>query len=634
MPKQSNLDRPALHVAFFNRSYYPDTSATGQLLTELCESLVSEYGCRISVVAGVPLLPTTDSPQSRSLISREKHAGVEVLRARGTRFSKVRFAGRFSNYVTYFLSACWAGLHLDQPSVVVCLTDPPIIGLAGYLASRRFGCPLVMAYKDIFPEAARLLEDFDSPFVEAVLERVNRFLAKGADRVAVLGSTMQKRLLEKGASPSRTVIIPDWTDCRQVRPAPKDNPFSRQHGLVDKFVVMHSGNIGLSQGLEVMIEAAAHLKDVPDIQFVLVGEGVKKASLQARVRELGLENVRFLPFQPKSELIHSFASADVFLVSLKERLAGYIVPSKLYGILAAGRPYVASVDKESEVTEITQIHDCGLLTSLGKGEDVAEKILWMYENPDQCKLMGENARRAGLLFDRPVQIKAYYDLFHRLAEERREEIHTPSAKRLFDILLSAAGLLVSSPLWLVISLSLKLDDGGPVFYGQERVGRGERIFKSWKFRSMVPESDRDFGPLAASQGDPRVTRVGRLLRATAMDELPQLWNILKGDMSFVGPRALMPEEISPASPETPAQLLSEVSGYRERHRVTPGLTGIAQIYRSRDVPARLKFRLDRLYIRKRSFWLDLRLIAISFWITCRGTWEEPGDKLRSSGKRN
>src|SRR6266481_5287462 len=187
-------------------------------------------------------------------------------------------------------------------------------------------------------------------------------------------------------------------------------------------------------------------------------------------------------------------------------------------------------------------------------------------------------------------------------------------------------LLASLPLWALIAILIKLDDGGPVFYGQERVGWGGRRFRGWKFRSMVPDSDRRFGPLPAMVDDARITRVGRLLRATAMDELPQLWNIFLGDMSFVGPRALAPAEIE-VEDSGHVVPLEKIPGYEARHRVRPGLTGITQIYASRDLPRREKFRLDLLYIRKRTFWLDCRLIALSFWITFRGRWEHRGRKV-------
>jgi colanic acid biosynthesis glycosyl transferase WcaI len=407
-----------MHIAFFNRSFYPDTAATGQLLTELCEGLVKEHACRVSVVAGVPLLPAAGnggSTTKRRLVDRERYQGIEILRARGTRFSKRRFIGRFSNYVSYFLSACYAGLRLDRPDVVVALTDPPIVGLAGYLASRRFGVPFVISYRDIFPEVARLLEDFQSETVNRVLHKVNCFLVQKADRIVALGETMRARLIDgKGAEPAKTLVIPDWADCAEIVPGPKPNAFSLAQGLAEKFVVMHSGNLGLSQGLEAVVEASAHLRMFPDIQMVFVGEGVKKPVLEAQVRTLGLQNVRFLPYQPKESLRDSFASADMFVVSLKQGLAGYIVPSKLYGILAAGRPYVAAVEEACEVATITRQYDCGLLAEPGDAKRLADRILSLYHDRALAQRLGANARRAALVFDRPLQVQAYYNLFREL----------------------------------------------------------------------------------------------------------------------------------------------------------------------------------------------------------------------------
>jgi len=202
----------------------------------------------------------------------------------------------------------------------------------------------------------------------------------------------------------------------------------------------------------------------------------------------------------------------------------------------------------------------------------------------------------------------------------------PDAKRLLDMLLSGSGLVASAPLWGVIAALIKLQDGGPVFFSQERVGRDGRTFRALKFRSMTVDAEAKTGPIQSGEHDPRVTRLGRLLRATAMDELPQLWNIFRGDMSFVGPRALRPGEID-VNGRGVLERLEDVPGFRERTAVVPGLTGIAQIYAARDIVRRHKFRYDKLYIRRQSFWLDVRLIVLSFWITFRGTWENRGGKL-------
>jgi lipopolysaccharide/colanic/teichoic acid biosynthesis glycosyltransferase len=193
-------------------------------------------------------------------------------------------------------------------------------------------------------------------------------------------------------------------------------------------------------------------------------------------------------------------------------------------------------------------------------------------------------------------------------------------KRAFDALLAGTGLALSAPVWAVAAALIKLEDGGPVFYRQERVGQHGTTFSVLKFRSMVVHAERDHGPLQASAGDARITRIGRLMRATAMDELPQLVNIFKGDMSFVGPRALRPGEIEAAG-NGAVVAMEDVEGYAARTAVQPGLTGVAQIYAPRDVTRRHKFRYDRVYVKRRSFWLDIRLILLSFWISLRGTWE-------------
>ena len=203
---------------------------------------------------------------------------------------------------------------------------------------------------------------------------------------------------------------------------------------------------------------------------------------------------------------------------------------------------------------------------------------------------------------------------------------TPWAKRAFDVVLAGAGLVAASPLACVIAAAITLEDRGPIFYGQDRVGEGGRLFGALKFRSMIPNAETATGAVQAAADDPRVTRVGRILRATAMDELPQLWNIFRGDMSFVGPRALRPGEIETLASGEHVEMTA-IPGYAERHSVRPGLTGVAQVFAARDVPRRHKFRYDRIYVRRQSFSLDLRLILLSFWITFRGKWEARERKI-------
>jgi len=201
-------------------------------------------------------------------------------------------------------------------------------------------------------------------------------------------------------------------------------------------------------------------------------------------------------------------------------------------------------------------------------------------------------------------------------------------KRPIDIILSSAGIIASSPLWTIIAIAIWLEDKGPVFYSQERVGIDGKKFKALKFRTMIPDSDEKFGPMQAVENDPRVTKVGKILRNSAMDELPQLLSILKGDMSFVGPRALLPRELETGNNNNSTEEdINNIPGYKERHVVRPGLTGIAQVYAPRDITRKNKFRYDMVYIKNRSLMLDIKLIILSFWITFKRKWESRNKKF-------
>lgn len=401
-----------MKVTFFNRSYWPDTGATGQLLTELAEDLVAHHGAEVTVVTGYPLSANGPLPP------RQVRHGVTIIRARGTTLAPRRFAGRAANYLSYFASAMLHAFRLPPQDVMVALTDPPIAGLIALAARRR--APFVFFCQDIFPEVASTLEDFRSTSINGVLDRVNRTLVARAARIIALGDTMARRLIDgKGADPARVTVIHNWADTAAIEPSAKDNTFSRAHGLEARFVVLHAGNIGQSQNLEVVIDAAARLRERPDIVFLFIGDGTRRAALEAMAAARGLDNVRFLPFQPRSELRWTYATADVCLVSLKPGLAGYIVPSKLYPILAAGRPFIAAVESDSEVAAIARSCACGVLARPGDPADLAAQIEALAGDEAHRRAMGQRARAASAAFARTTQVARHAEVLGEVAATAR-----------------------------------------------------------------------------------------------------------------------------------------------------------------------------------------------------------------------
>lgn len=406
-------------MVFFNRSYYPDFGATGQLLTELCEDLVARFGYDVTVVAGMPLSAEQSVQPLHwyAPVRREERNGVRILRAWGTARATRKFTGRISNYLTYFTSAALASFRIGRPDVVVALTDPPIVSLTAIAAATATQARFVFLCQDIFPEVARLLEDFQNARVEALLTRVGKFTASRADRIIALGETMKRRLVEtKGADPGRIRVIHNWSDAEAIQPASKDNVFAREHDLVDKFVVMHSGNVGMSQDVDALLDVAERLRDLPNVVIAIVGEGARKKFLQAEAERRELTSVRFFPYQPKARLIDSFATADVFIVSLKEGLAGFIVPSKLYGVLVAGRPFIAAIEADSEPAQIAREHECGIVVKSGDRAGIEAAIRRLVADPSLRERFGRNARSAGVIYSRPHAVEAYRNVFEEITE--------------------------------------------------------------------------------------------------------------------------------------------------------------------------------------------------------------------------
>ena len=401
-----------MRICFFNRSYWPDQAATGQLLTELAEDLADRHGCEVTVVAGRALNAARAVRGPWWPVGLEGHRGVTIWRANGTTLRPRRFVDRATNYATYLASATLAARMIGRQDVVVSLTDPPVLGRIALAAARRAGARFVFLCEDIFPEVAALLEDFHHPGVNRVLDRINRGLLRDADAIVALGGRMRLRLVEeKGADPSRVRVIHNWADCEAIQPGAKDNAFARAHGLADRFVLMHSGNVGLSQNLDVLVEAAARLQANDRLVIAVVGDGARREALERDAAARRLTNLRFLPYQPKELLHESFAAADAFLISLKPGLEGYIVPSKLYGVLAAGRPYVAAVDPSCEAAVLAREHRCGVWAAPGDPDALAAAVTALYESPERARAMGEASRQAAWRFDRRKAVQAYYDLF-------------------------------------------------------------------------------------------------------------------------------------------------------------------------------------------------------------------------------
>jgi glycosyltransferase involved in cell wall biosynthesis len=401
----SSRRKPRLLV--LNQYYWPGVEATAQLLTELCEALTDDLD--VKVVTG-QLHGQEEQPH------RSVRNGVEIVRVPSTSFERSKLFARASNYTTYLTSALFGGLRGRRPDVVLCMTDPPIVANIALLVARRFRVPLVVISQDVFPEIAVQLKRLENPVVMSLLRGLVGLYLRRADRIVAIGDTMRQRLEEKGAPAKRILVIPNWIDTKRLGPLDKSSHWSRSWGVDKKFVVMHSGNVGHAQDLDSLIRAGTFLRDLDDLRIMIIGMGARHAELVALAELHEVDQVQFLYYQSREVLPQSLSAADVHVVGLAAGLAGYVVPSRLYGILAVGKPVIVAADPESETARLVTELDCGIVVPPGRPELLARAIRDAHDGKYDLEAMGGRGRewveREG---DRTVAVRRYRDLLLELA---------------------------------------------------------------------------------------------------------------------------------------------------------------------------------------------------------------------------
>ncbi len=378
-------------LLFLNRSFYPDVEATGQLLTELCEEL--QFDFEIHVICGNPLYRSLKTPRLVTKISYQK---ITIWRINNTTFPKKYFITRFINLLSYFILCFIWTSFLKKPDCIIAETDPPLLASIAYVYSRLWRCSFIYYSQDIWPQVGLINKKMTNPVLTAILKLVNKFLYKKATRIIVPGRDMKHRLEEENFIPPYKIeVVENWANPHLIFPIQRENNiFIKHHSLENKFVVMYSGNIGLSQDLENIISVAKALRKHKDILFVLIGEGASKEKIVAMAESFHLNNLKFLTYQEKDNLVFSLNAAHIHLVPLKKGMKGIIVPSKVYGIMASGRPFIAAVDEGSEIDQLVKKFQCGLVVKPSDPEALKEAVLWAFNNRDTLETMGANGRKA------------------------------------------------------------------------------------------------------------------------------------------------------------------------------------------------------------------------------------------------
>jgi len=372
--------------------YAPDLGPSAPLFTLLCEELVKS-GYKVSVICAVPHYPSgAVSREFRGkLFQREIRRGVKVTRVWVPSLNRKCLWQRLLIFIFYQILATFAGLRHRYDALIV--TNPAIETGLPFLALgvlRRK--PVIFSVHDIYPDVGIKLGIFRHSLVVGLVRFIEHFCLKYAVYVRVLSDSFIKNLKAKGVPESKLVLIWDWVDTDLIRPISGINNFSKQWGIENCFVVMYAGNIGFSQNLEYVVEAAKLLSKEQDIRFVFVGDGAARGSLQKTASLSGLTNIRFIPFQPRELLPLVLASADISLISLKPDISADSVPSKFYSILSSGRPAVACVDRGSDTWSLINRARCGVCVEPRDYRALAAVILQLYYDRKKLIEFGNNGR--------------------------------------------------------------------------------------------------------------------------------------------------------------------------------------------------------------------------------------------------
>lgn len=401
-----------LKVLILNQFFPPDFAATGQLIEELAQQLAKQE-LKIDVFTGQPgyafkqdFAPAREQSEG-ILIRRSRMSHIWLRRIRGKAASGIIFCLRS---FLYLFKTCFLRSQ-RQYDVVLVTTAPPFMPMIAYLANRFLGIPYVCVLYDLYPDIATQLGVISpNHWLARLWHRLNQSIWTHAQQIIVLSDSMKQRVMANCPTlvANNISVIHSWADPEHIQPRPKHNNwFARQHELVNRFTVLYSGNMGRCHDVETIVEAMQHLKHEP-IQFMFIGGGAKQPVLEQQVAELGLANVRFLPYQSKEDLPYSLTACDLALVSVSEDMGELVAPSKLYSALASGRPIAAICSPKSYLNPLIATADCGATFENGQGKKLAEYIAYLNSDRIMAERLGAKGRRYMETHFTPTKIATEY----------------------------------------------------------------------------------------------------------------------------------------------------------------------------------------------------------------------------------
>jgi lipopolysaccharide/colanic/teichoic acid biosynthesis glycosyltransferase len=556
----------------------------------------------LSYLSGAPVT------ERRGLCAEQNVDGLRVLRAYAYPSLHRSFAWRVFSFFTFVGSSLLTALRAG-PADLVIGTSPPIFqAVSAWAVAFVRRRPFLIEIRDLWPEFAIDMGVLTNPLLIGVSRKLECFLYACATHILVNSPAYREYLLAHDVPPLKITLVPNGVDPAMFDPGSRGVAIRQRFGLEGKFVVSYAGAIGMANDLATLLRAAGRLRERQDIAFVIAGDGKERPCLEEEAARLGLKNVIFTGRLSKAEVAQVLAASDVCVAILKDiPMFRTTYPNKVFDYMAAGRPTLLAID--GVIRKVIEESGSGIFVSPGDGAALADSIVELAANPFEVRSMGLRARKyVTEHFNRNQQAEEFLGLCEDLVQQWNQApngFYPRSGKRMFDLLLAIPLTVLLIPVLVVIASIVKVTSRGPVFFNQRRLGKLGQVFLAFKFRTMVHRERTRHVEIRA--GNSEVTVVGEFLRRFKLDELPQLLNVLKGDMSLVGPRPPLPEQMDEYDAET-----------LQRLRVRPGLTGLAQIHGGTQMSWPERWQYDLRYVRELSFLLDIRILFRTILVVVLG----------------
>ena len=522
---------------------------------------------------------------------REQIDGIKVLRVALYPSHNNSGFHRALNYMSFALSAAAMGTPLIRKPDVIYVYHPPItVGFAAAVIGFFRRTPFVYDIQDVWPDTVAASGMMSNAAALTLLGKMCKFVYRRARHITVPSHGFKEQLFGRGVPPDKIDVIYNWCDETALK---HEGVSVTRLGATDRFCILFAGTMGRAQGLDSVLRAAQICRTtVPAAEFLFMGGGIELRRLENMAKEMGLDNVRFLPRQPMDAMGRILAGADALLVHLKDDpLFRITIPSKTQAYLAAGKPILMGV--RGDAADLVERAGSGIVYEPGNSQSIADAVKELVNTGEER--LTEMGRAGRAFYDRELSVSVGVKKFDRVFKAAPQRAAGLVTKQIFDLVGAITALVVLTPLLLMVAALVKIFLGSPILFRQSRPGWHGKPFTCLKFRTMTDARNKEGCLLPDAD---RLTAFGTFLRRSSIDEFPELINVIRGEMSLVGPRPLLPQYLERYTPEQ-----------MRRHEVKPGITGWAQVNGRNALDWKRKFELDVWYVDNHSVWLDVVILA-------------------------